>query len=284
MTQRSECTENLYLGRLKEKDKSRVVDILTNDLVKQTYMVPDFPSREAAEPLFYRFQALSEGRGRFFRGIYAENELVGFIHEVERIGQTVELGYVIHPDFHNRGYATRALQLAAETLFGEDSRDNAKDNGGEPAQGNWRDNDGEDIQEIITGAFAENKASIRVMEKNGMKRMDREEELEYRGKVHHCVYYSLERPKPWRGMHYSYFCNRECEYFPCHKTEDEENFNCLFCFCPLYSLGDQCGGNFVYLENGIKDCSNCMVPHKRENYGRILQKQTEHLQKDRKNI
>lgn len=33
---------------------------------------------------------------------------------------------------------------------------------------------------------------------------------------------------------YRFFQNKECEYFPCHKTENEEEFNCLFCYCPLY--------------------------------------------------
>ena len=69
--------------------------------------------------------------------------------------------------------------------------------------------------------------------------------------------------------HFSYFCNRECEYFPCHKTNDPDNFNCLFCYCPLYVLGDACGGNFTYLPNGFKDCSRCLLPHKQENYERI---------------
>ncbi len=58
----------------------------------------------------------------------------------------------------------------------------------------------------------------------------------------------------------SYFKNDECEYFPCHKTTGEY-FNCMFCHCPLYALGDKCGGNFVYIEGGIKDCSNCVIPH-----------------------
>lgn len=66
----------------------------------------------------------------------------------------------------------------------------------------------------------------------------------------------------------TYFKNTECEYFPCHKTEDE-NFNCLFCYCPLYALGDKCGGNFVFGENGIKDCSNCLIPHSKEGYSQI---------------
>ena len=71
---------------------------------------------------------------------------------------------------------------------------------------------------------------------------------------------------------YAFFQNKDCEYFPCHKCADEENFNCLFCYCPLYALGDQCGGSFTYLENGIKDCSNCLKPHRRENYDRIMAK------------
>ena len=71
---------------------------------------------------------------------------------------------------------------------------------------------------------------------------------------------------------YKFFQHRECEFFPCHKTEDTENFNCLFCYCPLYALGEKCGGNFKFTEDGIKDCSNCFVPHKRNNYQYIMSK------------
>lgn len=71
---------------------------------------------------------------------------------------------------------------------------------------------------------------------------------------------------------YDFFQNKECEYFPCHQCVDKEKFSCLFCYCPLYALGDQCGGNFAYLENGIKDCSGCLKPHRRENYDKIMEK------------
>ncbi len=74
---------------------------------------------------------------------------------------------------------------------------------------------------------------------------------------------------------YRFFCNKECQYFPCHKTEDLDNFNCLFCYCPLYALGDKCGGNFRYLPSGIKDCSNCLVPHRPEGYNYITSKYLE---------
>lgn len=76
----------------------------------------------------------------------------------------------------------------------------------------------------------------------------------------------------WKGKGYSFFCHRDCEYFPCHTTEDPENFNCLFCYCPLYALGPDCGGNFSYNERGIKDCSHCLLPHQRDNYGYITAK------------
>lgn len=69
---------------------------------------------------------------------------------------------------------------------------------------------------------------------------------------------------------YDFFQNKECEYFPCHACSDLENFNCLFCYCPLYALGDQCGGNFSYTEEGIKDCTHCLRPHRRENYDAIV--------------
>lgn len=70
--------------------------------------------------------------------------------------------------------------------------------------------------------------------------------------------------------HYKFFSNRECEYFPCHAAADPENFNCLFCYCPLYVLGDRCGGNYQYLSNGCKDCTDCAFPHRRENYDAVI--------------
>ena len=72
--------------------------------------------------------------------------------------------------------------------------------------------------------------------------------------------------------HYKFFQNRECEYFPCHAGADPERFNCLFCFCPLYALGEKCGGAFSYTAGGVKDCSACLVPHRPENYDRICRK------------
>lgn len=73
---------------------------------------------------------------------------------------------------------------------------------------------------------------------------------------------------------YSFFQNKDCKYFPCHKT-DCDDFNCLFCYCPLYALGSRCGGNYRYTEKGIKDCTNCLIPHSPGGYEYVLSKYQE---------
>ena len=68
----------------------------------------------------------------------------------------------------------------------------------------------------------------------------------------------------------SFFQNRFCPSFPCHKGVDEADFNCLFCYCPLYALGARCGGGFRINEKGVKTCVDCALPHVRANYRRVL--------------
>ena len=88
----------------------------------------------------------------------------------------------------------------------------------------------------------------------------------------------MNRRRSFRGMlfevqvmeHYKFCQNRNCEYFPCHNGVKEEDFNCLFCYCPLYALGDKCGGNFSYTDQGIKDCSGCLIPHSTGGYDYVI--------------
>ena len=74
-----------------------------------------------------------------------------------------------------------------------------------------------------------------------------------------------------------FFRNCDCEYFPCHPTADPNQFNCLFCYCPLYVLDDKCGGQFTYTAAGVKDCSNCILPHDPEGFDRVLERWPELL-------
>ncbi|MDR0405615.1 MAG: cysteine-rich small domain-containing protein [Clostridiales bacterium] len=79
----------------------------------------------------------------------------------------------------------------------------------------------------------------------------------------------MREGQDWRGKGYSFFQNTRCEYFPCHGVTDETDFNCLFCFCPLYAM-DDCGGDFTRTKSGKKACDACVFPHRRENYGRVI--------------
>lgn len=89
-----------------------------------------------------------------------------------------------------------------------------------------------------------------------------------------------------RSNSYRFFQNRECEFFPCHEVQDEDAFNCLFCYCPLY-LDDNCIGSPEYIITGrgqrIKDCSSCLLVHSPEMYDKViahLRRQDENLRVD----
>ncbi len=75
-------------------------------------------------------------------------------------------------------------------------------------------------------------------------------------------------------MSYKFNPNKECEFFPCHAIPEssKDQFNCLFCFCPLYTFKN-CGGNYTLLPNGKKDCTLCTLPH--FNYEYIIKKLSE---------
>lgn len=78
-----------------------------------------------------------------------------------------------------------------------------------------------------------------------------------------------QKKKAW------FFRHTECEYFPCHATDRPEDFNCLFCYCPLYALGENCGGNYSYTAQGVKNCSQCLFPHERSNYSALMNRMAE---------
>ena len=150
-------------------DAEPMLDILTSKDISRTYMLPDFESREAALPLFRRLMDLSRQESRFVRGIYLEDTLIGFLNDVEIVNGTIELGYVIHPDHWGKGCMTEGLKLAIKELLRLG------------------------YQEVICGAFSHNAASIRVMEKVGMTKTEKTEDIEYRGQIHPCVYYAIDR-------------------------------------------------------------------------------------------
>ena len=159
-------TKRLLIKPIEERDAQAMCAIFDSEIVKKTYMIPDLATEEAKMKLFRRFMTLSKDDAHFVRGIYEGDILVGFLNDTEIHGGSIELGYVISPKYQNNGYCTEALTGAVAYLF---------ENG---------------FSEIICGAFEENAASIRVMQKSGMTKLEKTDEIEYKGKRHNCIYYS----------------------------------------------------------------------------------------------
>lgn len=162
-------TPRLYIRPLLPSDQEAMLELLTDEIVKRTYMLPDFESRQAAQPLFHRLLDLSQDDCRYVSAITLDGVCIGLINDTEIAGDAIELGYAILPRYHNRGYATEMLRGAIAYLH---------------SQG---------FSRVLTAAFESNKASLRVMEKCGMQRLEGDEEVFYRGMTHPCIYYCAER-------------------------------------------------------------------------------------------
>ena len=155
----------LILRAFKGDDIDDVVNLLSNEEIARTYILPDFKSQEEKKKLFEKLMDLSFMVDRFVFGIELSGRIIGFLNDVDiQVGE-IELGMVIHPKHKGKGYATEALMIAINNLF---------DMG---------------YTVVKTAAFEENLASIRVMEKCGMTRLDYTDTLEYRGVVHKCIWY-----------------------------------------------------------------------------------------------
>ena len=158
-------TDRLCLRAIDDGDREGLIDLLKNEEIGKTFMVPDFKSREQELKMFETFKRLSSSDERFVYGIYLDDRIIGFINDVDINEDTVEIGYVIHPSVSGRGYATEALNVAIGEIF---------------ASG---------FTIVKASAFEGNIASMRVMEKCGMVRTGEEESVEYRGITHRCICY-----------------------------------------------------------------------------------------------
>ena len=162
-------TERLTLKPLSPEDAEPALDLLTNPIIAKTYMLPDFAQRQDALPLFNRLMGLSQGNDRYIRGIYLGGYLIGYLNEVEVVDGAMEVGYLIHPDYHGHGYMPEALKAVIQDLFRLG------------------------FEEVIAGAFEGNHASERVMIKVGMQKIQRSDTVDYRGKTWPCFYYSMKK-------------------------------------------------------------------------------------------
>ena len=164
------CTPRLCLKSIPEDQEENFLKILLDSEVCKTYMIPVFSHPEEARKLFARFRELSSREDRLVYGIFLEENCIGFLNDVEMTDEHLEVGYVVHPDYKNRGIATEAFTALIREAFRLG------------------------FPKVRAGAFEENRASLRVMEKCGLTRIPFTEEIEYRGNTHHCVYYEISNP------------------------------------------------------------------------------------------
>ncbi|HXK72078.1 MAG TPA: GNAT family N-acetyltransferase [Clostridia bacterium] len=160
-------TERLTIKSYDKKDQDDMINILTNDIVKKTFVIPDFKSHQEAVHMFNKLMNYSYSDEHYEKGIYKDGVLIGFVNDVEIDKDTIEIGYVIHPDHHNKGYATEALTAVIDDLFKKGFRS------------------------ITAAAFENNIASRRVMEKCGMKLTDKTSIMIHNGILQNCLYYSI---------------------------------------------------------------------------------------------
>lgn len=186
-----------------------------------------------------------------------ENKVIGSVglhnsrlREAEMKSKSI--GYVMNSRYWGKGIMTEAVKAVIEYAFTD-----------------------LDLQILSLEHFGFNQRSKRVIQKCGFVFEGIiVKNLSFNGQEIDLWIYSLKKDE-WLGNgtrrqpNYRFYQNRQCEYFPCHPIDNPDNFSCQFCFCPLYFLED-CGGNYAVLDNGVKDCSDCLRPH--INYDAIINK------------
>lgn len=161
--------KNITLMPLKDKDYFDMIEMVLDPLVNGSYMLKDLNSVGEKQQFFNRLMEMSKNINLFVYGIYFEDNLIGFLNEVDKNEISIEVGYFISPKFWNRGFATEALKLAIEELFHMG------------------------YLTVFASHFESNKASGRVMEKAGMHPYEKDEEIEYRGILQKCICYRIDK-------------------------------------------------------------------------------------------
>jgi len=157
-------TNRLIIKSLSINDRKEMIDLLNNNEIKKTYMIPDFVNEEESIEYFNKLLNISLDDKHYLNGIYLNNYLIGMLNDVGVKDKEIEIGYFINPNYWNMGYATEALKAMIDYLF---------DHG---------------FNRVIAGYFEENIASSRVMAKSGMKPIDFTDNILYRNKNHKCRY------------------------------------------------------------------------------------------------
>ncbi len=162
-------TERLTIRPYSEQDADELAEILTTPEVTSTFMVPEMESQHYLEELVQKLISFSQPEDDIHLeyGIYLNGRFIGFVNDCGIEDDEIEIGYAILPRYQGHGYATEAVHAVIAEL---------REMG---------------FRKIIAGYFSENTASLRVMQKCGMRETGQTKEEEYRGRKHICRYCEL---------------------------------------------------------------------------------------------
>lgn len=163
------ATHRLVLKSIEDKDKDNMIKMLNDPKIKETYMLPDLEGEEQEAQFFEKLKNLTYSHEHIVYGIYLDDRLIGFINDVNKTEDTVEVGYFIDSDEWNKGYATEALWAYLKQLF---------EMGYFYAEAAY---------------FEGNDASAKVMQKCCMRLSDKRETIKYRGQDRVAIYYTISK-------------------------------------------------------------------------------------------
>lgn len=160
-------TKHLILRTLTKKDAWDMYEHIHHDQeVLKTFLAQYAPSFDSFD--FDRILTYFERNKLFYYGIELKenHRCIGLIFDNASSEDGIEIGYALSSAYWNRGYGQESLQAVVDELGKKG------------------------YKRIYAAAFKENKASLRIMEKCGMRYSHTvEAEIEWQGKKHDVVYY-----------------------------------------------------------------------------------------------
>lgn len=160
---------NITLDKITLDDAYDYYLIASNPNITTSFMLDEVENiTEAKSEIEDIISNYSDNEFYYF-AIRLDGKLIGVMKSYE--SDYLELGYAINETYWNKGYATIALKLVTDYFLSIDR-----------------------IKKIILGAFSDNYASIRVMEKCGYSFMGlKKDEFYYKGKSRDIAYFEKNK-------------------------------------------------------------------------------------------
>lgn len=157
--------KNITLDKVTMEDAYDYYLIASNKNITTSFMLDEVENLEEAKSEIEEIISNYTDEEYYYFAIRLDNKLIGVMKTYE--SDYLELGYAINEDYWNNGYATIALNLVTNYFLNMNR-----------------------IKKIILGAFSDNYASIRVMEKCGYTFLGiKKDEFFYKGKSRDICYF-----------------------------------------------------------------------------------------------